>query len=400
MRLVHFSAKAKITPEQRWKTKGNQMGRKPQGGLWVSDEAAVRQGWHNFCTSSNFRLSSLRWAHPVEIAGSAAVLWIDSREGIDWMSREYGSTGPERSETWTCKLLDWARIRADWDAVLITPLVRGGAARSGHWYEPWDCASGVILDSSIVRLGPPVRGQSFAGSFTRMPEYRFSNYPLRRTPANPSTVLEYLRMEVECEPAESLVDCWNMVVDSIGPPHEAADSACLLLAEACGGVADLAFGEDPDTSKIGAAQRKIAATDDSLGFGAGRAQEERRRIADEAIRLAAESTGWSLPGSELLYWLAAAAEDEERASVPAAWDAVAEELGARPEACDAGLKALARSCQERGLAIPSADPRSGSRWALEALDGAPKGQRGNARRVNVIMTAFSYAQDAETAAGQ
>jgi len=74
-----------------------------------------------------------------------------------------------------------------------------------------------------------------------------SLYGGRRSTADSAEVLEYLRMEIECEPSRSYAEAINTVLEAVAPRRAEGERALMLLATACcehASVADQAEGND------------------------------------------------------------------------------------------------------------------------------------------------------------
>lgn len=117
------------------------------GGLWVSIDGA--HDWPSWCHAESFRLNWLRFRHVFELHPSQAerVLHITDPLGIDMLTQRFGYD----VSGLRC-FIDWPQVARRWAGVIIAPYqwsrrLEGGAP----WYYGWDCASGCIWDTSVLR---------------------------------------------------------------------------------------------------------------------------------------------------------------------------------------------------------------------------------------------------------
>lgn len=143
MRLVHFS-KDPLGEVYSCEQDG-QWSLKPRG-LWVSDEDC-EDSWSAWCRGEEFNLENFEYAHEVVLAEDANVLTISTAMEIDEFTQRYRKP----TSVHDYYGMDWARVAADYQGMLITPYVwsRRLATNSG-WYYAWDCASGCIWDASAI----------------------------------------------------------------------------------------------------------------------------------------------------------------------------------------------------------------------------------------------------------
>ena len=105
-----------------------------------------------------------------------------------------------------------------------------------------------------------------------------SLYGGRRSAVTSAEVLEYLQMELECEPSRSYAEAINTVFEAVAPRRAEGESALMLLATACCehlAVADQAECNDELRRELermdgGAIRRAIALADAYFPSGAKR----------------------------------------------------------------------------------------------------------------------------------
>lgn len=128
-------------------------GMKPRG-FWVSVDGD--DDWANWCQGESFGLDRYKFQQPVTLLGNN-VLHLTSKEAVLDFARRYpGITKhPELSAYMARNSIDWKRVQQDYDGIIIAPYQ--WSLRLGEnmlWYYSWDCASGCIWNTSIIRLGP------------------------------------------------------------------------------------------------------------------------------------------------------------------------------------------------------------------------------------------------------
>lgn len=127
-------------------------------GFWVSD--ASEYGWDKWCKDEKFEIGV--YETEVKLRKNSNIHLITDAEGIDDFSARYATLcevellnrvyghklplPPTRH-----KLLDWERVRADYQGLVITPYIwERRLEMHCFWYYPWDCASGVIWDIEAI----------------------------------------------------------------------------------------------------------------------------------------------------------------------------------------------------------------------------------------------------------
>ena len=114
---------------------------KPVGAVWVSDETND-DSWRNWCFREEFRHSEDHKATELVI-DYTDTLRIRNVDQFDRFEAAY------RFQRTHYTTVNWVSIARDWRAVFITPYLWERRAKF-MWYATWDCASGVILDPTVV----------------------------------------------------------------------------------------------------------------------------------------------------------------------------------------------------------------------------------------------------------
>ena len=166
MRLIHYSpepltelADPHLLPQTR-------VG-KPTRGLWVSVEAQPfgpndkDWGWRQWCEAERFQMDRLTHATEIILKPDANPLWLKTAESVEALAKEYPNpTGYIRIQNrnrYVSELdaVDWDAIMANWPAIIIAPY-QWACRMDVLWYYCWDCASGVIWDTSIIKELRPI----------------------------------------------------------------------------------------------------------------------------------------------------------------------------------------------------------------------------------------------------
>ena len=122
---------------------------KPALGLWLSDETDY--GWKEWCTDEEFRLECLKHPYSVEL-DPKHTLHICGPDELVEFSKNYGRF-TEKRVPWETSLamgIHWNRVAKEYKAVVITPYIDGWLIMESPWYAGWDCASGVVMDESVI----------------------------------------------------------------------------------------------------------------------------------------------------------------------------------------------------------------------------------------------------------
>lgn len=161
MKLLHYHETPVALDRQRTypQCKPRTFG-KPNG-LWVSVKGL--DDWQEWCTSEGFRTHQLAVAHKVTLTDSANVLHISRPAELDEFHRQWSiETDYLRRDreslvemcgerfTHNQRAIDWGKVAAQWDGIIIAPYLWSRRLDGPHWYYGWDCASGCIWNLAVV----------------------------------------------------------------------------------------------------------------------------------------------------------------------------------------------------------------------------------------------------------
>lgn len=147
MHLWHYAAQpVTLDRSRRYVQPEPDFYMKPQG-LWVSVEG--EDDWPSWCQSTEYFLGSLTYAHQVNLGPDANILHIASAEMLDSFTDDYGTEPERRSRVLDVRNIDWRKVAADYDGIIIAPYQ--WSRRLGlDWYYGWDVASGCIWSLAAI----------------------------------------------------------------------------------------------------------------------------------------------------------------------------------------------------------------------------------------------------------
>jgi len=143
MQLSHFS---NDPVKLRRRTKQDEPSSKPTG-FWVSVDGPC--DWPSWCIAEEYSLGSRR--HAIALRRTKRVLVLDSVDAVVAFTEEYRAEPPLTwiENSWT---MDWAKLANRYAGIIIAPyqytLRHDSRTR---WYYTWDCASGCIWDTTVIK---------------------------------------------------------------------------------------------------------------------------------------------------------------------------------------------------------------------------------------------------------
>lgn len=114
-------------------------------GFWVS----VGPEWAEWCVAEQFYLANLSHVSRVLLSPDANVLRLTGAWDLDVFTDEYGSTNPEYLYARRGESIDWARVAAKHDGIVIAPYVYERRFEF-PWYYGWGVASGCIWNARAI----------------------------------------------------------------------------------------------------------------------------------------------------------------------------------------------------------------------------------------------------------
>lgn len=153
-----------------------QSGQPKPNGLWFD----VNEDWKRWCEATEFRLENLRYRHTVTILDTSRILFLKSAREVDAFTRKYG-----RNLSGHIQLLQstkeigeftreygrdlfgdiqrqfsnyimWGEVAGKHSGIILIPYSRARSL-TYLWYYGWNCASGCVWDTSVIRLGKPCK---------------------------------------------------------------------------------------------------------------------------------------------------------------------------------------------------------------------------------------------------
>jgi hypothetical protein len=150
VRLIHWSAEPLAAIDPAWDYSGGRTRLDKPTGFWVSVEGNG-DGWADWCRDEQFGVERLAHEHEVTLAPDARILRITTPEGIDALTKQYGTGRYGGHE------IDWPRVAQEYQGILISPYQWSRRLAEGcSWYYSWDCASGCIWDLNAIAAIRPL----------------------------------------------------------------------------------------------------------------------------------------------------------------------------------------------------------------------------------------------------
>jgi hypothetical protein len=170
MKYYHWSS----DPIKLRKMSYLQSGQPKPNGLWFD----VNEEWRRWCGAVQFRLETLRYRHTVTIFDTSRILFLQSAKDIDAFTRKYGRNlschiqllqDAKDVDAFTRKYgrdlfgdiqrqfseyIMWEEVAEKHSGIIIAPYSRA-RSQTYLWYYGWNCASGCIWETNVIRLGKP-----------------------------------------------------------------------------------------------------------------------------------------------------------------------------------------------------------------------------------------------------
>ncbi len=123
---------------------------KPRG-FWFD----VDGDWKEWCERSEWNVDGLEVCHEVHLLNASRVLRMRRSEELVGFTREFSAElypGQKRGLAWIQNCgIDWPRVAKQYDGIVIAPYV-WSCRLSLMWYYGFDCASGCVWNTEILRL--------------------------------------------------------------------------------------------------------------------------------------------------------------------------------------------------------------------------------------------------------
>ncbi len=170
MKYYHWAS----NPVKLRKMSYPQSGHPKPNGFWLD----VNEEWKQWCDAVEFRNDTLRYRHRVTILDKSRILFLREAEDIDEFTHKYRRDlfgdiqflqSPEDINKFTheygsdlfgdikqqfSNYIAWGEVAEKHSGIVIAPYFRD-KSEIYLWYYGWNCASGCIWDTSVIRLGKP-----------------------------------------------------------------------------------------------------------------------------------------------------------------------------------------------------------------------------------------------------
>lgn len=165
MELIHYAEEPITLDRTRTYAQGVAYTCGKPHGLWVSVQG--EDDWPQWCRREDFAVDSLKVAHKVVLKPSAAIAYIRTPEELDTFHAAYAEEdkvsaslrdSPYCDESFAFRQwpLNWGKVAADCDGIIITPYLWSRRLDGPMWYYGWDCASGCIWNLDAIDTFGPV----------------------------------------------------------------------------------------------------------------------------------------------------------------------------------------------------------------------------------------------------
>lgn len=115
-------------------------------GLWISADG--EDDWLSWCQSENFALERLAHRHIIKILPQANILTLSQPCDLDNFEKKYGIPCEHGFLGYS---IDWNLVASEYDGIVIAPY-QWECRMKKNWYYTWDCASGCVWNTQIIRV--------------------------------------------------------------------------------------------------------------------------------------------------------------------------------------------------------------------------------------------------------
>jgi hypothetical protein len=115
---------------------------KPKG-LWLSvdsKEWVNNVTWDKWCQTHEFHTDNTKYKYRVSLNLGASILVISTFKKLLAFNDKYDLNNN----------IDWNSVAKHYDGIIIAPLIDEGR-RKFFWYYSWDCSSGCIWNSDVIK---------------------------------------------------------------------------------------------------------------------------------------------------------------------------------------------------------------------------------------------------------
>ena len=149
MKVLHHFSKNPFILNPNFEYNAEPVSMRPRG-LWLSDESNG-SGWSDYCKSTEVRIEDLQHKKEIHVDDEKCIC-LNSYEDIYRFNEEYKIFFEGFPLGLQPEMIDWEKVKQEYSGIIITPY----CYKSRHeflWYYAWDCESGCIWDTSILKLG-------------------------------------------------------------------------------------------------------------------------------------------------------------------------------------------------------------------------------------------------------
>ncbi len=124
---------------------------KPKG-FWFD----VDEDWHRWCEGESFDIEGRKHRYHINIKNPSEILVIAGAHNLDGFTAKYGVERYPDHPSLHGINIDWPRVAERYRGIIIAPYCWERRMEL-MWYYGWDCASGVVWDTSAIELLTPAK---------------------------------------------------------------------------------------------------------------------------------------------------------------------------------------------------------------------------------------------------
>jgi hypothetical protein len=153
-----------------------QSGHPKPNGLWFD----IDEDWKRWCEAAQHEPEKLRYRHTVTILDKSRILFLKAANDVEAFTREYGRNfsghiqllqNAEDIGTFTnqygrdlfgdirkafSNYIMWGEVAVKYSGIIVSPYLPA-TGQTYLWYWGWNCASGCVWDTNVIRLGRPIK---------------------------------------------------------------------------------------------------------------------------------------------------------------------------------------------------------------------------------------------------
>ena len=115
-------------------------------GLWFTDN--TEYSWEKWCLCERYAVDRLKYNFLLKIEDTSNLLIINNDKQFKAFEEEFIDN--TNDDYYLSRYPKWDVVREKYKGIIIMPYF--SQFRYNDWYYPWDCSSGCIWDTSILKV--------------------------------------------------------------------------------------------------------------------------------------------------------------------------------------------------------------------------------------------------------